>query len=257
MNTRLEASTGPQVAPPRRGNVVRSFTSGPPRPNNRDMARVLVVEDEPSIVTVVRYHLENAGFDGLFASDASHGWRLMVSDVPDVAVVDIGLPTDDGWGLLEKMRGDDRFKDVPAIVLTGRSASEVGQRIADLKCEYMGKPFAATALLSRISHLIDGSSRQPDGVAPRSDSIRVELVSIGVVLLLDGYRIEGQVYLPPELGRFSDAWESVMRDHRHFVPVTDARVTTPDGSHAIAGPAFIEVRKEDVRAVFPMDVFPG
>lgn len=223
------------------------------------MAKILVVEDEPSIVTVVRYHLESAGMDGVFAGDATDGWRLMVSDTPDVAVVDIGLPDDDAWDLLERMRTDDRFASVPTIVLSGRPVAEVGEKVAGLKCEYMEKPFAATSLLSRIRQLLDasGAARGDGSAAPAHDSIRVELVAIGVVLLLDGYRIEGKVYLPPELGRFSDAWESVMRDHRNFVPVTDSHVTTPDGSHVIASPAFIEVRKADVRAVFPMDVFPG
>lgn len=220
------------------------------------MPKVLVVEDEPSVVTVLRYHLESAGFEGLYAHDAADGWRLLVSDAPDVAVIDIGLPGGDGWGLLEKIRSDGRFSAMPAIVLTGKSLAEIEDRLSDLNAEYMGKPLAATALLTRIRHLVQGRS-QKNADSALSESIRVELVAIGVVLLLDGYRIEGKVYLPPELGRFSDAWESVIRDHRNFVPVTEARVTTPDGSHTIASPAFIEVRKSDVRAVFPMDVFPG
>jgi CheY-like chemotaxis protein len=222
------------------------------------MARVLVVEDEPTIVTVVRYHLEAAGFHGDFAGDVAEGWRLMVAEVPDVAVVDIRLPGEDGWTLLERMRKDPRFEPIPAIVLSGVKEADVAGRAARLNCDYLSKPFAATALLSKIRHLL--AVANPEGLEERraraSDVVRVELVAIGVVLLLSGCRIEGKVYLAPELARFSDAWESVMRDQRTFVPVTEARILSVDGSHVISTPAFIEVRKSDVQAVFPMDLSP-
>jgi hypothetical protein len=79
---------------------------------------------------------------------------------------------------------------------------------------------------------------------------KVELSVVPVLLLLDNYRIEGRLHLPPNMRRFSDAWESVMRDDRAYVPVTDATIETLDGSEVVASP-FIEVKKSDVRAVFP------
>jgi len=56
---------------------------------NEDMSKVLVVEEEPSLLTVVRYHLESAGFEGVFAGEIGEGWRLMVSEAPDLAVQEI------------------------------------------------------------------------------------------------------------------------------------------------------------------------
>lgn len=222
------------------------------------MTRILVVEDEPTIVTVVRYHLENAGFEGVFAADVAEGWRLLVSEEPDVAVVDIKPPSDDAWGFLERIRADERFQTLPAIVLSGAQDATVPERATTLNCDYLSKPFAATALLSKIRHIV--AVAHPNGV-PRKrkegeEVVRVELVAIGVVLLMSNYRVEGKVYLPPELARFSDAWESVMRDQRSFVPVTEARVMSFDGAHLISSPAFIEVRKDDVKTVYPMDLSP-
>ena len=106
---------------------------------------------------------------------------------------------------------------------------------------------------SRIRRAND-ESPNPITTITAQDIFSSGRVSIGDVLWLDGYRIEGHVHLPPELGRFSDAWESVMRDHREFVPVTTCRVTTGDGDMIIATPSFIEVRKSHIRAVFPMDI---
>jgi hypothetical protein len=82
---------------------------------------------------------------------------------------------------------------------------------------------------------------------------RVDLDSTPVVLLLDACRIEATIYLAPELGRFSEAWESVMRDHRLFIPVTDAAVTTLTGEPVGDTADFMQVRKSDIRAVAPLD----
>ncbi len=81
---------------------------------------------------------------------------------------------------------------------------------------------------------------------------RAEMSVVPVVILLDTYRVEANIYLPPEGGRFSDAWEAVMRDQRDYIPVTDVKIRTLDGSDVVESP-FIEVRKADIRAVFPLE----
>lgn len=216
------------------------------------MTKVLVVDDDPSTVTVVRYHLENGGFDGVYANDAAEGWRLLVTESPDVAVIDIKLPGEDGWSLLKKIRADGRFSSLPAVILSGTAEDDAQDQARSMGAEFLSKPFAATALLTRIRGLAEDSAgdRFPSGSGP---SRRVEMVVVSVVLLLDAYRIEGKLHLAPELARFSDAWESVMRDHREYVPVTDARVTTIAGVDVVDSP-FLEVRKSDVRAVFPHEM---
>jgi hypothetical protein len=73
-----------------------------------------------------------------------------------------------------------------------------------------------------------------------------------VVLMLGAYRVEGEVYVPVELTRFSDAWEAVVRDPREFLPVTDAKMFSSDGQ-MVANAAFMQVRKKDVKAAFTSD----
>lgn len=82
---------------------------------------------------------------------------------------------------------------------------------------------------------------------------RVDLDSVAVSLLLDACRITATIYLAPELGRFSGAWESVMRDHRLFIPVTQASITTLTGQQVGERAEFMQVRKSDIRAVWPLD----
>jgi DNA-binding response OmpR family regulator len=220
------------------------------------MAKILVVEDQPSVVSIIRYHLENEGFTGLFAEDVQEGWKALVSEVPDAVVMDIRLPGAEGWNLIERIRNDGRYHDLPIVILTGLLEPEVVERAAALRCDYLSKPFAASALLTKIRTSI--KTRQQAGPTPppppRSATAapQVQMVAVGVVILLDSYRIEGTVHLPPEISRFSDAWESIVRDPRSFFPVTDARITT-DGNEVVATPGFLEVRKDDVRAVFPKE----
>jgi DNA-binding response OmpR family regulator len=216
------------------------------------MSKVLVVDDDQSIVTIVRYHLESAGFQSVFADDANEGWRLLVTEKPDIAVVDIKLPGEDGWSFIQRIRSDERYGDLPVVILTGLLGQEFVDKARQLGCQYLGKPFAATALLGKVRTLLEGVDNAPVQEKPSSPH-RIELAVVPVVLLLDAYRIEGHLHLPPELGRFSDAWESVMRDTREYVPVTDVNIKRLDGGEVVSSP-FIEVRKADVRAVFPLDL---
>ena len=220
------------------------------------MPKILVVEDQQSVVAIVRYHLESAGMEGFFASDVQDGWRLLTTEAPDAAVIDIGLPGADGWTLIEKLRRDERFGALPIVVLTGLIEPDVVRRAASLGCEYLSKPFAASALLGKIRDGLQ-PAQAPARAEPRVDPNKVELVVVGVVMLLDHYQVEGKVHLPPELARFSDAWESLIRDNRDYVPVTDVRVSLRDGHTVVAMPSFMEVRKADVRAVFPQDAPVG
>jgi DNA-binding response OmpR family regulator len=220
------------------------------------MAKILVVEDQPSVVSIIRYHLENEGYTGLFAEDVQEGWKALVSEVPDAVVMDIRLPGAEGWSLIERIRNDGRYHDLPIVILTGLLEPEVVARAAALRCDYLSKPFAASALLTKIRTSIKTRGQAgptpppPPGSATATPQVR--MVAVGVVILLDSYRIEGTVHLPPEIARFSDAWESIVRDPRSFFPVTDARVMT-DGNEVVATPGFLEVRKDDVRAVFPKE----
>ena len=89
---------------------------------------------------------------------------------------------------------------------------------------------------------------EPDPSIPRP----ADLVRVAVTLLLDPYIITGTVHLPPEVARFSDAWETVLADPRIFIPVTDATITSQSGNVEVRT-SFIHVRKAEVKAAFPTE----
>ncbi|MGH2753765.1 MAG: response regulator [Actinomycetota bacterium] len=220
------------------------------------MTTVLIVDDQPSIVEMVRFHIEGAGFEASSAGDADEGWRTLVSSYPDAAVIDLKLPGADGWSLIERIRTDGRFSGMPVVVLSGMSDQGVVDRAAELGCDFLSKPFASSALVRKlqdaIRHRGNGAGTPPPAPAAGAMEGRIQLVTTRVVLLLTGYRVEGNVHLPPELSRFSDAWESLIRDQRAFLPITDAKVTMLGESQSSFA-NFLEVRKSDIQGVFPRD----
>lgn len=217
------------------------------------MANVVVADADASVVAILHYHLDSAGHRVAVAEDVTEAWRRLEGESPEVAVVDSSMA--DAWQFIERARNDTRYTDLFVIALVEPGDDGARRRAEVLGCATAEKPVSAAEIARRISVLVDqtsggGMTAANEGPVSRH---RVEMVVVPVVLLLDAYRIEGRLHLPPELGRFSDAWESVMRDQRDYVPVTDVQIKSLDGSEIVGSP-FIEVRKADIRAVFPLDV---
>lgn len=205
------------------------------------MQKVLVVEDDQHIAALIRKILEAEEFTVVHATDPQGAWSTLMAEDPDGAVVDLTLQwqTTGGWDFVERVRANDHFKGLPVLIVTGASGPEIKEHAASLGCEYLGKPFSPAALVDRLRLIIKRAGRLP------------ALREVPVILLVGAYRVEGVIHVPADLGRFSDAWEAVVRDPRSFVPVARARVTTLDGSEVLAASEVLEVKKSDVSAATP------
>jgi DNA-binding response OmpR family regulator len=125
--------------------------------------RVLVIEDDRDIALAIRTLLTRSGFEVASSSDGKDGLRAFHTARPDLVVLDIGLPTLDGWGVLERIRD---LSDVPVLMLTahGNEADKVRglQSGAD---DYLTKPFGARELAARVEALL----RRPRTKLPEPD----------------------------------------------------------------------------------------
>jgi DNA-binding response OmpR family regulator len=205
------------------------------------MLKVLIVEDDRNVAALVRHLLEEEGFVSSFSVDIEGGWGSLGDEPPDAAIIDLGLlGGESGWDLIERIRKDEKYSTLPIVILTASPPDEVLERARALNCEYLGKPFSAPALLDRLQLAVRAAGRAPGQ--------RMEQV----VLVMGDHRVEGEVHLPEELTRFSDAWEAVMRDPREFLPVTNAKMYASDGQ-MVVNAAFLQVRKKDVRAALTAD----
>jgi len=111
--------------------------------------RILVVDDEPPIRRLLRTSFTAEGYETIHAEDVASALRAVRAEEPDVIVLDLGLPGEDGFELIRKLR--ESAQTVPIVVLSSR-ADEAGKvRALDMGADdYVTKPFGTDELLARI-----------------------------------------------------------------------------------------------------------
>lgn len=122
------------------------------------MARILIVEDEESIRLVLSMHLSLVGYEVISADDAAQARALFQKAAPDLAVLDVMLPGEDGFSLGKTLIA----KGVPVLFLTAKTA--VNDRVQGLRMgaqDYMLKPFEPAELLARVENILK-RTRQED-----------------------------------------------------------------------------------------------
>jgi DNA-binding response OmpR family regulator len=112
------------------------------------MKTILVVDDEPKIVKLVRDYLEHAGFAVIEAGDGNSALRLARAEKPDLIILDLGLPQLDGLDVTRSLR---KLSNVPIIMLTARS--EESDKLIGLELgadDYITKPFSPKEVVARV-----------------------------------------------------------------------------------------------------------
>lgn len=117
--------------------------------------RVLVVDDEPDIVALVAYHLARAGYRVSTASSGTDAVAVATQECPSLIVLDLMLPGLSGFEVLERLRADERTRDVAVLMLTARK--EEPDRIRGLSLgadDYLTKPFSPQELVLRVGAIL-------------------------------------------------------------------------------------------------------
>lgn len=117
--------------------------------------RILVVDDDKSIVKVVRSYLEQAGYEVRVAYDGATALHSLRSERPDLLVLDLMLPDRDGWEITRLIRADATLGATPIIMLTARV--EDADKIVGLELgadDYITKPFNAREIVARVRALL-------------------------------------------------------------------------------------------------------
>jgi len=113
--------------------------------------RILVVDDDKQIVRLVKAYLEQAGFQVFAAYDGSTALHIIRRERPDLVVLDLMLPDQDGWDLTRLIRADPTLADMPIIMLTARI--EDADKIVGLELgadDYITKPFNPREVVARV-----------------------------------------------------------------------------------------------------------
>jgi len=116
--------------------------------------KILIVDDESDLVRVLEYGLQSAGYDVVCAADGQEGLKMARESKPDVILLDLMLPKLDGYKVCRLLKFDDRFKQIPIIILSARTqegdqslAMEMGAN------RFVTKPYDFMEILDMIEEL--------------------------------------------------------------------------------------------------------
>lgn len=113
--------------------------------------QILVVDDEADLVSVLRFGLEAAGYAVIEAGDGEEGLAQAHEHRPDLMVLDLMLPKLDGYKVCRALKFDDRFRNMPIIILSARSGEQDRQLALDMGADdFVTKPYDMQDLLERI-----------------------------------------------------------------------------------------------------------
>jgi len=117
--------------------------------------KILIVDDEKHLVSLVSLHMRLSGYEVLVASDGEKALALAKEEKPDLVILDLMLPKIDGWEVCKRLRKESRIGDIPVIMLTARS--ETGDKLKGFECgadDYVTKPFSPRELVARVKRVL-------------------------------------------------------------------------------------------------------
>jgi two-component system cell cycle response regulator DivK len=124
------------------------------------MARVLVVEDNPTNLELLRYLLTHHGHEVTSASNGEEGARLTHEVRPDIVLCDLRMPHLDGYGLLERVRADRALDDIVVIAVTAYSMPDDRKRVREAGFDgHLTKPIAPDKVVAQIEAFIAAGRR--------------------------------------------------------------------------------------------------
>lgn len=123
--------------------------------------RILVVDDEPDFASIVQTNLKKEGFEVEVAYDGVEGLEKVKANPPDAIVLDVMMPEMDGYEMCEKLKGDEKYQDIPIVMLTA-VADHVGSTryshrdgMSMEADDYLPKPATAEQITESIKNLIE------------------------------------------------------------------------------------------------------
>jgi two-component system alkaline phosphatase synthesis response regulator PhoP len=123
--------------------------------------RILLVDDEPDFCSIVQGQLEKEGFEVEVAYDGVEGLEKVEANPPDAIVLDVMMPEMDGYEVCKKLKGDDKYADIPILMLTAVADKVTSTRYSHFDGmsmeadDYLPKPASADQITDSIKSLLN------------------------------------------------------------------------------------------------------
>ncbi|QKG83959.1 response regulator transcription factor [Kroppenstedtia pulmonis] len=147
--------------------------------------KVLIVDDEPSIVKLVQYNLEKNGYQAVIATDGEQALEKVKQDQPDLLILDLMLPKVDGLEVCRQVRNNNRH--LPILMLTAKT--EELDKVLGLELgadDYITKPFSPRELVARVKAVF----RRMEAIRAEGESEESPLLTVGELTIdTEGYEV--------------------------------------------------------------------
>jgi len=117
--------------------------------------KILVTDDSPTIVAMIKGLLESDGYSVVTASDGQEALDKAKKEMPDLIMLDLMLPRIDGYKVCAMLKFDKNYSKIPIIILTARAGESDKELGAEVHADaYVTKPFEPDAILAKVKELI-------------------------------------------------------------------------------------------------------
>ena len=152
------------------------------------MRMIWCVEDDPSIREIEVYALHSTGLEARGFADGAEFWEALEKEQPELVILDVMLPGEDGVAILKRLRADERYRDIPVIMATARSTEFDKVQSLDLGADdYITKPFGMMEMVSRVKAVLRRSQPKQTAALLKLDGLTLDENQHTVTI--DGQRI--------------------------------------------------------------------
>ena len=126
----------------------------------KDRKRLLLIDDDPNLILLVKDYLEFRGYEVMTADNGKEALHLLSEELPDMIICDIMMPEMDGYALIENVRHDHRTSWIPVLFLSAKGQSQDRIKGLNLGADvYMVKPFEPEELVAQVESSLKQTNR--------------------------------------------------------------------------------------------------
>jgi DNA-binding NarL/FixJ family response regulator len=139
--------------------------------SNGEQKRLMLVDDDPNLVLLVRDYLEFRGYDVITAENGRVALETLEQELPDLMICDIMMPEMDGYTLVKKIREDPRTRWIPVLYLSAKGQSQDKVKGLNTGADvYIVKPFEPEELVAQVESCLRQASRLTQRQNPNLDN---------------------------------------------------------------------------------------
>jgi two-component system phosphate regulon response regulator PhoB len=206
---------------------------------------VLIVEDEPEIAKLIRFHVDREGLESRIVASGRTALEIVDREPPDLVLLDLMLPDLDGLEVCRRLKRSDRTRSVPVVIVSAKGEeADIVTGIELGADDYVTKPFSPAILIARVKNVLRRAGGGP-GATPESGT-RIELAG-GTIVIDDDRHAVSAFGKPVELTVTEYGILRFLAQRPGFVRTRDQIISAVHGQNTILSSRTVDVHVTALR----------